>query len=99
MIPLGEYDIILGVDWMKQLNLMIFGFIKATITFNCRDLLIELNGNGLYKNSITETKDMTTRKLARQNNAIESRTIFLVMRIEKDIQIPEFSNKKTRNIT
>lgn len=34
IIPLGGYDIILGVNWMRKVSHMVFDFQTSSITFN-----------------------------------------------------------------
>lgn len=42
IIPLGGYDIILGVQWMRSVSPVIFDFFKGSITINWKQERIEL---------------------------------------------------------
>lgn len=64
MLPLDNFDVVLGVNWLKTLGAIIWDFDNMTMTFNFNDQHVFLKGDtsssqevGHYLHAIIHRKD------------------------------------------
>lgn len=83
VIQLVKYDMILGVDWMKQFSPMIFDFVHTTVEFHYGDSHIILKGG----QTPGSTKGNFCKRMG-QTGKHEGSVMFLFMEVDPEERTP-----------